>query len=127
MKYRKRPLVIEAEPYEPGKESEQRVCVQSCQPFTPGMTPPPSPHLHVGGGLQYVRPGDMIITEQGDRYVCPRELFSTIYEDFVPENELAPVVYDEAERLLREAEADKYIGSFEEENADGPSLDADSR
>jgi hypothetical protein len=106
MKYRKRPLVIDAEPYEPGREAEQGVCVQMCQPFSPGVSPPPSPHIHVGDGLQYVGRGDMLIQDGEARYVCPAALFPALYEDYAPEGELAPVVYDEAERLLKEAEVD---------------------
>lgn len=106
MKYRKRPLVIDAEPYEPGREAEQGVCIQMCQPFSPGVSPPPSPHIHVGDGLQYVGRGDMLIQDGEARYVCPKELFPALYEDYVPEGELAPAVYDEAERLLREEEMD---------------------
>jgi hypothetical protein len=68
----------------------------------------------------------MIITDGGERYVCPAALFPAIYEEYAPEGELAPTVYDEAERLLKEQEAQKYIASFEEVPADGTSLDADS-
>ena len=120
MKYRKRPLVIDAEPYEPGRESAQRVCTQACQPFTPGMSPPPSPHIHVGTGMQWLAPGDYIITDGDGRYVCPKALFAELYEDYVPDPALEPSVYDEAERLIKEAEANKGV------DADGPSLDADS-
>lgn len=119
MKYRRIPAEIDAEPYQPGKEAEQGVCTQLCSPFTPGATPPPSPHIHVRAGMQWLAPGDMIVSERGDRYVCPKNLFPKLYEECREEqpDALAPVVYDEAERLLREEEARDEAGAQSEEKA----------
>ena len=120
MKYRKRPLIVEAEQYTPGKEAELRVCKQACHPFVAGVPPSPAPHIHVGEALQYLGPGDYIITEGDSRYVCPKNLFAQMYEEYVPDGALAPSVYDEAERLIREAATRK------EADPDGPSLDEDA-
>jgi hypothetical protein len=89
MKFRKLPLVVEAEQYQKGRESELGVCLQACHPFTPGQSVDPQPHVHVPPGpdayLMYIRPGDWIVTEDsGERYAVPNGRFVNLFEA-VPE------------------------------------------
>ena len=64
-KYRKRPVVIEAEVYRPGLEDGFR----------------PEPYIATLEGQMIINPGDWIITGiKGERYPCKPDIFAASYE-----------------------------------------------
>ncbi len=82
MKFRKRPVVIEAEQWFPGKEIEGLI-------FEPGEygcdygcgIPGTMVLIKTLEGHMKVRPGDWIITGiAGERYPCKDEIFKATYE-----------------------------------------------
>lgn len=76
-KYRKRPVVVEAEQYWPDKPLPKGVHVNSYQFAT-------SPHyvLTIHGQQAYLKPGDWVIAEpDGEHYYpCKPEIFAATYE-----------------------------------------------
>ena len=100
MLFTKIPLEVEAVQYQQGDEPALRVCTQMCFPFTPGAVFDPRAHIHLtDGSPQPIRPGDWIITEGESSYVCPKDLFPTLYQPVVqPEpiqgSRIAEVVVD---------------------------------
>lgn len=82
MKFRKKPVVIEAEQYEPGKLIDglcpRLYCPEA--PYLPCMTQAP-PHIHTLEGVHIVRPGDYVITGvKGEKYPCKPDIFEMTYE-----------------------------------------------
>lgn len=76
MKYRKKPIVVEAEQFFPDKE-----------PWPSGVVKDPAPHvtaswwIHTPEGGHVVVPGDWIITGiQGELYPCKPDIFEATYE-----------------------------------------------
>ncbi len=73
MKFRKKPIVIDAEQWFPGKEIEG-VSVRSptCNPFG---------EIDTLEGRMFVSPGDWIITGvNGEKYPCKPDIFEKTYE-----------------------------------------------
>lgn len=88
-KYRKKPVVIEAEVYEPGMEdgSEcyQSIQNQHCSLFVKFNGCPNClhwrPYINTLEGKHYISPGDYIITGiKGERYPCKPDIFIATYE-----------------------------------------------
>lgn len=95
MKYRKKPVVIDAVPYEPGLEDGWIVdgvlyhrgppgrayaddrcdfCAYSCPPGG-------QPIIKTEEGNMIISPGDMVITGvKGERYPCKPDIFALTYE-----------------------------------------------
>ena len=79
MKYRKKPVVIDAEQFLCQPLSEDAhcpigVCLKKC-----GMVK--GPHIHTMEGPLHVSQGDWIITGvQGERYPCKPDIFEQTYE-----------------------------------------------
>lgn len=82
MKYRKRPIVIEAEQWFPGKEIEG-VRITEGEPgvnYGSGI-PGAMALIHTLEGSMRVQPGDWIITGvNGERYPCKPDIFEKTYE-----------------------------------------------
>ena len=77
MKFRKKPVVIEAVRYEPDKikTGDASYACQCCEAFS-GIA-----HIHTLEGPMMVSPGDWIITGvKGERYPCNPEIFELTYE-----------------------------------------------
>jgi hypothetical protein len=72
MKFRKKPIIVEAEQWFPGKE------VAGVVVPVPGDGQPYIPTLE---GAMYLSPGDWIITGvAGERYPCKPDIFKATYE-----------------------------------------------
>jgi hypothetical protein len=71
MKYRKKPIVIEAEQWFPGKQIEG---VRDLNPIRLG-------EIDTLEGRMHVNPGDWVITGvKGERYPCKPDIFEASYE-----------------------------------------------
>lgn len=82
MKFRKKPVVVEAEQYFPDqhvqgvcasfhKGSEGRICPDEID----------TPHIHTLEGPLHVSPGDWIITGvKGEKYPCKPDIFEQTYD-----------------------------------------------
>ena len=74
MKYRKRPIVVEAEQYDRGRPAPEGVCFND-------VCGAVFEHVHTSEGLMRVRHLDWIITgTHGEKYPCRRDIFEKIYE-----------------------------------------------
>jgi hypothetical protein len=98
-KYRKKPVVVEAELYRPGLE-DGHVCLETSesllamewrkagaktwmQPTGLGHKAPLTevPYINTLEGRHYISPSDYIITGvKGERYPCKPDIFAAIYE-----------------------------------------------
>lgn len=80
MKFRKRPIVIEAVQWFPGVEVEGVVYVQDQGPS--GCSEgDPYPIIHTLEGPHTVSSGDWIITGiKGEKYPCKPDIFAATYE-----------------------------------------------
>lgn len=82
-RFRKRPVVIEAEQYQPGKEIEG-VVMKS--PVIGGrghgtIVCAPQPYIETLEGDMAVSPGDWVITGvAGEKYPCKDSIFQATYE-----------------------------------------------
>lgn len=77
MKFRKKPVVIEAEQWFPGKEIKG-VIIDS----------PKAAYIETLEGILAVSPGDWIITGvKGERYPCKPDIFEKTYEPVSPTSE----------------------------------------
>lgn len=75
-KYRKRPIVVEAEQWWPGKEIEG-VFVIEPQTREPGWA-----YVKTRGGNLTVYPGDWVIrNSEGELHLCNPDVFGAIYEE----------------------------------------------
>lgn len=73
-KYRKKPVVIEAEVYEPGMEDG----------FIQNPVGGEDPYIHTLEGPHIITAGDYIITGvKGERYPCKPDIFEMTYEKVV--------------------------------------------
>jgi hypothetical protein len=80
-KFRKKPVVVDAEQWFPGKRIPG-VCTGECS----GLfgAPPQQPHVHTLEGAMSVSPGDWIITGvNGEVYSCKDNIFRKTYEEVV--------------------------------------------
>lgn len=76
MKYRKKPVVIDAVEYKELGQKVKGVCTE-----THGSRPGGPPHIHTLEGLMTVSEGDFIITGvKGERYPCKPDIFAATYE-----------------------------------------------
>ena len=79
-KYRKKPVVIEAEQYSSGKKIEG-VCVENCDNVMRG------PHIHTLEGIMVVSLGDWVIKGiKGEFYPCKPDIFKLTYDELVEED-----------------------------------------
>lgn len=80
MKFRKKPVVIDAEKFfdnKPDLSLPEGVCICSSVPH--GMEV--RPHIHTLEGAMLVQNGDWIITGvRGERYPCKPDIFDQTYE-----------------------------------------------
>ncbi len=77
-KFRKKPVVIEAEQYQPGK-AIPGVCTGEC--IGSGWEKESAPHIHTLEGDHTVSPGDWIITGvKGEKYPCKPDIFEATYD-----------------------------------------------
>lgn len=78
MKYRKKPVIIEAEQYnflDPNKNKIEGVCTQAHDGIMG------EPHIHTLEGIHNITDGDFIITGvKGERYPCKKDIFEMTYE-----------------------------------------------
>lgn len=73
-KFRKKPVVIQAEQYDRGRPAPDGVCMKTC-----GMAEPP--HVHTLEGPLHVSHLDWIITGvKGEVYPCKPDIFEATYE-----------------------------------------------
>lgn len=79
MKYRKKPIIIEAEQWFPGKKIEGVGNVE-------GGKGPDFAFVNTLEGIMTVKPGDYIITGfKGEKYPCKPDIFEATYEKVEPE------------------------------------------
>jgi len=68
MKFRKKPVIIEAEQYRPGSGLEDGINLDG-------------PYIKTLEGNLHISPGDWIITGiKGERYACKPDIFKATYE-----------------------------------------------
>lgn len=92
-KYRKKPVVIEAEVYQPGLEDGFYCNAEKCRCCVEQFNPAPLicencvdmrdrvPYLDTLEGKHFIREGDYIITGiKGERYPCKPDIFEATYE-----------------------------------------------
>lgn len=81
MKYRKRPVVIEAEQWFPGKEIDGVIEVSEGGMGADGSQWPAYGTIKTLEGYMTVSPGDYIITGvKGEKYPCKPDIFTATYE-----------------------------------------------
>ncbi|MCR1953815.1 hypothetical protein NSA24_03065 [Clostridioides mangenotii] len=88
-KYRKKPVVIDAEPYREGledgfeweKESYAGEHRENVYLLGSDWEPKKIPYIETLEGNMYIEPTDMIITGvKGERYPCKKDIFDMTYE-----------------------------------------------
>jgi len=88
MKYRKKPIVIDAVPYSPNSGLEDGYVVDGQYIHLDPASPPPSPlpsnylpAIVTAEGAMIISPGDMVITGvKGERYPCKPDIFALSYD-----------------------------------------------
>lgn len=87
MKFRKKPVVIEAEQYFSGKEidgvllSEEVLCSGDNEFGTTHRNAVVRPYIQTLEGKMWVSEGDFIITDiRGEKYPCKPDIFKATYE-----------------------------------------------
>jgi hypothetical protein len=77
-KWRKKPVIVEAEVYQPGMEDGFEYCDLERRPY-----------INTLEGKHFISPGDYIITGiKGERYPCKPDIFHATYEP-VDEEEIS--------------------------------------
>ena len=82
-KYRKKPIVVEAEQYAAGMEDGFDDAVPSYVDYCLLVNGPsgPYPYIITSEGKRYIEPGDYIITNmKGERHRCKAAIFEATYE-----------------------------------------------
>ena len=80
MRYRKRPVVIDAVKYEPDKGIEDGIEEINGHMMADGKGVP-TPYINTLEGKHYISPGDWIITGvKGERYPIKGDIFEMTYE-----------------------------------------------
>lgn len=75
-KYRKKPVIIDADPYQPGMEDGFDIEHPEEQ-----QRADRKPYINTLEGKMYISPGDYIITGvKGERYPCKPDIFEATYE-----------------------------------------------
>ena len=83
MFYLKKPIVVAAEQWFPGKAvlGVEDALLKRC-----GHSPKRGPHVHTDEGPLAVKPGDWIVTGiKGERYPCKPDIFDATYEAVISE------------------------------------------
>lgn len=85
-KYRKKPVVIEAEQFRGGHmASGWPDCICRCEAIEPNSDGVGWPHVHTMEGPLKVSEGDWIITGvKGEKYPCKPDIFAMTYEPVIP-------------------------------------------
>jgi hypothetical protein len=77
MKFRKKPVVVDAEQWEPGKRVEGVCNCAACFDVYGYYRT----HVHTLEGVHVISPGDWIITGvKGEKYPCKPDIFEMTYE-----------------------------------------------
>lgn len=82
-KYRKKPVVIEAEVFKKGMEDDSECEYEDCVELNLGCSECKhyKPFIKTLEGNMYISPGDYIITGiKGERYPCKPDIFEATYE-----------------------------------------------
>lgn len=80
MKFRRKPLVVEADRYWPDRPWPKGICTECLANII-------SPHVHAAEGPMHVSPGDWVIKGvTGKYYPCRPDIFAATYDE-VPEGE----------------------------------------
>ena len=78
-KYRKKPVIIEAEQYD--GQAIDGVCILLDTGILHFIGGPDEPHIHTIEGVHQICKGDWIITGvKGERYPCKPDIFEETYE-----------------------------------------------
>lgn len=86
MRFRKKPVMIEAEPFSPNHKLSAEFEGAVCRSFHQGMIEPPRPHIHTLEGPHYLLVEDWIIKGvKGEFYPCKPDIFMMTYEPVTPE------------------------------------------
>lgn len=81
MKFRKKPVVIDATQFWNDRPWPEGVCDCTADPMHLG-----TPHIHTSEGIMDVLEGDWVITGiKGERYPCKPEIFAATYEEVIQE------------------------------------------
>lgn len=81
MKFRKKPVVIEAHHFNSGWSPSKEFAAAVCRESHFGMMEPARPHIHTLEGPHYITVGDWIIKGvQGEFYPCKPDIFAATYE-----------------------------------------------
>jgi hypothetical protein len=83
MKFRKKPVVVEAEVYKPGMEDGQEYTFWDRFKFRFGIINgmATKPYINTLEGKHYISQGDYIVTGiKGERYPVKPDIFETTYE-----------------------------------------------
>ena len=92
-RWRKKPVVIEADIYAPGMEDGiDRMPVSKLDKFGyPELVPQDRPYIETLEGRHYITEGDYIITGvKGERYPCKPDIFHASYEPYKEEKSCGP-------------------------------------
>jgi len=85
VKFRKRPIVVEANQYDPAYSypiDGLCFCVEGGTTWAGGPTLCGCPHVHTLEGILHVSPGDWIIKGvNGEFYPCKPDIFAKTYEE----------------------------------------------
>ena len=96
-KYKRKPIIVEAKPYKKGIEDswileeylpkwidkESLVCFSLSEistAITRDLDRKVYPYIRTLGGIDYIAKGDYIITKEGERYLCGKDVFEKNYE-----------------------------------------------
>ena len=80
MKFRKKPIVVEAERFDASEEQATRLALRSI-PLHEGRDAPRRYYIKTREGHMTLAPGDWIITGvKGERYPCKPDIFEASYE-----------------------------------------------
>lgn len=80
-KYRKKPVIVDAELYRPGLEDGFKDRLEGIGEGIRGVRPVKRPYIKTLEGVMFISPGDYIITGvQGERYPCKPDIFEVTYE-----------------------------------------------
>lgn len=80
-KWRKKPVVVEAEVYRVGLEDGVDFTYEQIAPNVRGLRRVKKPYIDTLEGRMFISPGDYIITGvEGERYPCKPDIFEKTYE-----------------------------------------------
>lgn len=80
-KYRKKPVIVDAELYRPGLEDGFKESVESIGNGIRGVRKVRRPYIKTLEGDIFISPGDYIVIGiKGERYPCKPDVFEATYE-----------------------------------------------